>query len=53
MKYIKLGLSMKTVEEKIAQGSAIRAGLTNNPAFANPSLPSAPMSFFRMMKPGP
>jgi len=41
MKYIKLGLSMKTVEEKIVQGTAIRAGLTNNPAFPNPSLPLA------------
>jgi hypothetical protein len=41
MMYIKLELSMKTVDEKIAQGNAIKAGLTDNPDFPNPSLPLA------------
>ncbi len=46
MKYLKLELSMKTVAEKIAQGNAIKAGLTNNPAFPNPSLPLAAFDGF-------
>jgi len=46
MKYIKLELSTKTVDEKVAQGNAIRAGMTNNPDFPNPSLPLAKFDTF-------
>ena len=40
MRYIKLLLGSKTVDEKITQGNAIKAGLTGNPNFpsTNPSL---------------
>jgi hypothetical protein len=46
MMYVKLELSMKTVDEKIAQGNAIKAGLTDNPDFPNPSLPLAKFDTF-------
>jgi hypothetical protein len=37
MKYIKLELSKKTVDEKIAQGNAIIASMTDNANFPSPS----------------
>jgi hypothetical protein len=37
MRYIKLELSKKTVDEKVAQGNAIRTGMTGNSDFPNPT----------------
>jgi hypothetical protein len=37
MKYITLGLGKLTVAEKVAQGNAVKAGMTNNPNFTTPN----------------
>jgi hypothetical protein len=37
MRYIKLELSKKTVDEKVAQGKAIKAGMTGNANFPTPT----------------
>jgi hypothetical protein len=38
MQYVKLELSKKTVDEKVAQGNAIKTGMTGNANFPSPSL---------------